>query len=106
MNLLEFSTSRISTPVVVKVSERPRPSYRKYSSKFFEDDCMGALLSIPHGVMSTKDTRMIIRVKFEEYNHVKLIDLWQKELTSDDFRVKPKYSNVVDKKVGCLEQLP
>lgn len=104
MNLLEFS--RMATPVVVKVSERPRSSYRKYSSKVFEDDSMGAFSSIPHGIMPTEDTRMMIRVKFEEYNHVKLIDLWEKELTGDNFGIKPKYLNVVDKRLHVWNNFP
>lgn len=51
----------METPIVVNVSERPRPSYEKYSIKVFKDEvALGTFSSIPHGVMPTKDTRIYI----------------------------------------------
>jgi hypothetical protein len=60
----------------------------KYSMKVFKDDPLGTFSSIPHNVMPTKDTRMYICVKYEEYDHKKLIDMWKNELTRDDLLVK------------------
>lgn len=74
----------MATPILVNVSEKPQPKFKKYPMKIFEDDPFRSFSSIPNKVLPTKDTRAFIHGKMEEYNHVKLIDPWINKLNGDD----------------------
>lgn len=67
---------------------------------------MGTFSSIPHGIMSTEDTRLYIQVKYKDYDHSKLIDIWCNVLIGDEFLIKQEYSNVVEKRLDRWNNFP
>lgn len=47
----------VVTPLVVEITERERPIFKRYPSKSIEDDPKGAFSSVVYGVLHKKDIR-------------------------------------------------
>jgi len=87
----------MATPNIVKISDRPHPTFKKHPYKSLEVDPLGAFSSVPHGVLHTEDIRVYIHANFEDFGESKLMDIYHKQLIDDSFEIKPQYKAIRDK---------
>jgi len=87
----------MDTPNIVKISDRPRPIFKKYPYKSLEVDPLGAFSSVSHGVLHTEDIRVYIHANIEEFGEFRLRDIYHKQLIDDAFELKPKYKGIQEK---------
>lgn len=71
-------SSSIDTPLVVEVSERERPQFKRHPFKYVEDDPNGAFLSVPYGFLHVDDVRAYTHYTIEKTGNKDILTLYTK----------------------------
>lgn len=91
------SASEIATPLVVKISKRERPIFKRHPFKSIEDDSEGVFSSILYDILQNEDRRAHIHWDIEELRNVDMLTLYTKHIVSSLGNLKPKYHILHDK---------
>ncbi|XP_057856259.1 uncharacterized protein LOC131065690 [Cryptomeria japonica] len=91
------STSGISTPLLVEITERARPIFKKYSFKSVEDDLNGAFSSVSYGVLHNEDIRAYIHCNIKELGNADMLSLYTKHMMDEMGNLKLEFKSLQDK---------
>lgn len=81
----------MATPLVVDITERCHPKFKKHPFKSIEVDPLGAFSLVLYGVLHVKDIRAYIHENLEGLGSSRLLNLYSKKLLGNDFRIKQEY---------------
>lgn len=87
----------IMTPLVVHVTERERPNFKKHPYKSMEDDPGGTFPSIPYGVFHVEDMRAYIHYNIEELESSQTMKLYTQHMIDGMGSLKPKFKLIEEK---------
>lgn len=87
-----MASSFVNTPLVLEVSRRERPQFKKHLVKLVEDDPNDAFSSVPYNVLHVDDVRAYIHCNIEETRKEAILSLYKKHLWDRDGSLKLKYT--------------
>jgi len=87
----------MATPLVVDITERLQPKFKKHPHKSVEVNPLGTLSDVPHGVLHVEDIRAYIHASIHEFGDSKLLDLFKNHLRDENHDLKHEYKALEDK---------
>lgn len=79
----------VATPLVIEVTDRARPKFKKHPFKSMEDHPNGAFSSVLFGVLHVEDIREYIRCNIEELGNVEMLSLYTQHMMDGMGNLKP-----------------
>lgn len=91
----------MATSLVVDITKRYCPKFKKYPFKSIEVDPLGAFSYIPYEVLHVKDIRAYIHTNLEETRGSQLSNLYSNHLLGGDYKIKLKFKVLEEK--NCIQ---
>lgn len=88
--------SGVATVLVIKISERARPMFKRHPFKSIEDDPEGAFSSIPNGLLYNEYIRAYIHCNIEELGNVDMLSLYIKNMMDSLGNLKLEFKELHD----------
>lgn len=91
------SSSSVVTPLVVEVTDRARPIFKKHLFKSVEDDPNGAFSSVSYGVLHNEDIKAYIHCNIKELGNADMLSLYTKHMMDEMGNLKPDFKSLQHK---------
>lgn len=104
--IFEMMSSRITTPLVVDITQRACPNFKKYPVKFVEDDPLGAFSFVAYGFLHVEDIRVYIHVNIVELGSSQMVNFYSTKLLDENCKLKPKFKLMEEKGFSQFIKFP
>lgn len=92
-----MASSSIATPLVVDVTKRARPIFKKHPYESMGDDMSSAFSSISYRLLHVEGIRAYIHCNIEELGRAQILNLYTKHMIDGMGSLKPKFKSIEEK---------